>query len=79
MQLGLQKNRSLVSLYDRTGVCTIRTLIKTHRRCNCFALFTGLRAPPSAERIMAESVVVGDKVGHSDNAVNGKASDKKES
>ena len=28
---------------------------------------------------MAESVVVGDKVGHSDNGVNGKASDKKES
>ena len=27
-QLGLQKNRSMVSLYDRTGVCTIRTLIK---------------------------------------------------
>ena len=38
--LGLQKNRSLVSLYDRTGVCTIRTLIKNDQN----DLRTGTRA-----------------------------------
>ena len=38
--LGLQKNRSLVSLYDRTGVCTIRTLIKNDQN----DLHTGTRA-----------------------------------
>ena len=38
--IGLQKNRSLVSLYDRTGVCTIRTLIKNDQN----DLRTGTRA-----------------------------------
>ena len=38
--LGLQKNRSLASLYDRTGVCTIRTLIKNDQN----DLRTGTRA-----------------------------------
>ena len=41
LQLGLQKNRSLVSLYDRTGVCTIRTLIKNDQN----DLRTGMRIP----------------------------------
>ena len=40
LNLGLQKNRSLASLYDRTGVCTIRTLIKNDQN----DLRTGTRA-----------------------------------
>ena len=48
--LGLQKNRSLVSLYDRTGVCTIRTLIKNDQN----DLRTGTRAEfrPFSEALM---------------------------
>ena len=48
--LGLQKNRSLVSLYDRTGVCTIRTLIKNDEN----DLRTGTRAEfrPFSEALM---------------------------
>ena len=38
--LGHQKNRSLSSLYDRTGVCTIRTLMKNDQN----DLRTGTRA-----------------------------------
>ena len=49
--LGLQKNRSLVSLYDRTGVCTIRTLIKNDQN----DLRTGTRAEfrPFSEALIA--------------------------
>ena len=51
LQLGLQKNRSLVSLYDRTGVCTIRTLIKNDQN----DLRTGTRAEfrPFSEALIA--------------------------
>ena len=51
--VGLQKNRSLASLYDRTGVCTIRTLIKNDQN----DLRTGTRAEfrPFSEALLTSS------------------------
>ena len=55
--IGHQKNRSLASLYDRTGVCTIRTLIKNDQN----DLRTGTRAEfrPFVEALIISSVLKG--------------------